>query len=207
MPRTGEASPVKGRRYERESYTAEEIRRLLAATSGKSPTALRNYALIVTLWQSGLRINEALELRPGDVTFESTEIFVRKAKRTRGGATRYRRVQCGDEALEAIQHWLAARSTLDLPAGAPLFCTLRGAKLHDTYVRAMLQRLAERAGWSKRIHPHGFRHTFAVNLARSGVPVAHIQRLLGHSSLATTSVYMSSITAEDLRESMERVTW
>jgi integrase/recombinase XerD len=70
-----------------------------------------------------------------------------------------------------------------------------------------LNRLACGAGWSKRCHPHGLRHTFAVNLARNGVPAAFIQRQLGHESLATTSIYLASISTADIAESMKQVSW
>lgn len=199
LPERGHPSPVKGRHFEREHYTNAEVRALLSATSGTAPVEVRNRALITTLWQSGLRINEALELRPGDVDLDRDELFVRFGK---GGYSR--RVRCGPDATQAIREWLAIRG---LPADAPLFCTLTGNKLYDTYVRSMLQRLARVAGWTKRIHPHGFRHTFAVNLASQGMPAAFIQRQLGHRSLGTTTVYLSSISTDDIGEAMSQISW
>jgi len=70
-----------------------------------------------------------------------------------------------------------------------------------------LARLAEKAGWTKRVHPHGFRHTFAVNLARNGMPVPFIQRQLGHESLATTGIYLAEISTDDIGQAMQKVEW
>jgi len=202
MPRAGESSPLKGQHYEKEVYSRDEMRALLAATSRKSPTAVRNFALIATLWQSGLRINEALDLQPRDFDLAKAEIHVRHGK-----GDKARRVSTGPDAVEAVRRWLEVRAGTAASGTSPLFCTVAGAKQHATYVRALLQRLAAKAGWTKRIHPHGFRHTFAVNLAKNGVPVPFIQRQLGHASLATTSIYLAQISTDDVREAMTKVEW
>ena len=207
MPKKGEKSPVKGRTYEKEVYTPDEIRELLRYTASNASSAIRNHALIVVLWQSGLRIDEALNLRPDDFNTKDNEIFVRHAKTGRRGGPSFRRVRCGNEASAEVDRWMGRRTALGLPKKAPLFCTLAGTKLADTYFRTTLNRLARRAGWEKRIHPHGFRHTFAVNLALSGVPPAVIQRQLGHTSLNTTSIYLQAISTEDIAEAMEGVSW
>lgn len=196
-------SPQKGRTYARESYSPEEVRALLEQVpSGGTASEIRNRALIIALWQGGFRIAEALALLPGDWDLKHGEVFVRRGK---GG--RPRRVSVGGEASAAVAEWLRVRRDRGIPASAPIFCTLRGKPVHDTYVRSMLNRIAGRAGWDKRIHPHGFRHTFAVNLARQGVPAPFIQRQLGHTSMATTTTYLSSISTADIAEAMEKVTW
>lgn len=195
-------SPQKGRQYERESYTNDEVRALLKRTASNAPSAVRNHALITVLWQAGLRISEALDLRVSDFSLAESEIHVRHGKNDKA-----RFVQCGPDAVSATARWIAVRDTLELPPNAPLFCTLKGERLNGSYVRKTLNRLARGAGWSKRIHPHALRHTFAVNLARNGVPAAFIQRQLGHESLATTSIYLASISTADIAESMKQVSW
>jgi site-specific recombinase XerD len=62
------------------------------------------------------------------------------------------------------------------------------------YVRNLLKRLADQAGIDKRVHPHGFRHTFAVELRRAGTDIASISKLLGHSSIAVTNRYLDHLT-------------
>jgi integrase/recombinase XerC len=207
VPKLGEPSPVKGRTFEKEVYTAAEIADLMAVTSSPAPTAVRNRALIATLWQTGIRMNEALMLQPHDFDPITGEVFVRFGKGGPQGGPKNRRVRAGPLAVAEIQRWMAVRSGLDLPAGSPLFCTLHGTKMYSNSFRGALIRLAKKAGWTKRVHPHGFRHTFAVNLARANVSPALIQRQLGHKSLATTTIYMAGISTEDIAEAMEKVDW
>jgi site-specific recombinase XerD len=79
------------------------------------------------------------------------------------------------------------RKQLGLRNG-PLFCKLDGGPVHPQYVRNLLHRLADKVGIDKRVHPHGFRHTFAVELKRAGTPTSTICKLLGHSSTAVTAL-------------------
>lgn len=195
-------SPQYGRTYAKETYSLDEIRAILEATSGKSPSAVRNYALITVLWQGGLRISEALDLRVVDFDLDAARILVRHGK-----GNKSRRVVIGPDAVTATRRWIAKRASLDIGSDSMLFCTLAGGQMRDTYVRDMLKRLAKRAGIEKRVHAHGFRHTHAVTLAKQGMPVPFIQRQLGHESLEVTSVYLSALTTHDVEEAMEKIDW
>jgi len=200
MPRAGEPSPTKGRTYEKEVYTREEMKALLDRTSSDRSSAVRNKALITVMWQSGLRVAEALKLLPADFDLLTPDIFVRQGK---GGKSRH--TEPGPAAVQATERWLEVRSKLGLPRDVPLFCTLRGTKLSDKYVRETMHRLARRAGWQKRAHPHGLRHTFAVELTKKRVPVSMISTQLGHTSLDITQIYLSGITNADVHEAMKGV--
>jgi len=92
-----------------------------------------------------------------------------------------------------VDRWLDCRKGLRLTARHPLFCTLKGGPLWDSYVRTLCKRLAAKAGVEKRCHPHGFRHGWALGQVQAGTSLNAIQQLLGHSSLATTSVYLRNI--------------
>lgn len=74
-------------------------------------------------------------------------------------------------------------------------------------MRTLLPRLAARAGVTKRVHPHGLRHTLAFELMMEGVPVPIIQRQLGHASLATTQRYLDHIAPKDVIEAMQARVW
>jgi site-specific recombinase XerD len=200
MPRAGEASPNRGKSYEKEVYTREEMKALLDRTSSNSPSAVRNKALLTTMWQSGLRVTEALTLLPSDFDLVAPEIFVRHGK-----GDKPRRVEPGPAAVQSTERWLEVRAGLGLPRDVPLFCTLRGTKLSDKYVRQTMHRLARRAGWSKRAHPHGLRHTYAVELTKKHVPLPMISSQLGHTSLTVTQIYLSGITSADVHEAMKGV--
>ncbi len=73
------------------------------------------------------------------------------------------------------------------------------------YVRQVLPRLARRAGLEKRVHPHGLRHYFAASMSRRGLQPVFLQAVLGHSSLHTTTVYLSRLTSDEAVEAMLRV--
>jgi site-specific recombinase XerD len=89
----------------------------------------------------------------------------------------------------------------------PLFCTLRGTAMSSSQVRTALPRLARRAGITKRVHPHGLRHTHAYELMMEGVPLAIIQRQLGHVSLATTNTYLAHIAPKEVIEAIGKREW
>lgn len=185
-------------KYPAESYTPAECLAILE-NCGKSWTGKRNKALIVVLWRSGLRLAEALALRPQDVDYVNQTVRV-----LHGKGDKARTVGIDEKALTVLREWQDVRGFTE---EEPLFCTTKGTPIFQDYVRAMLPRVAKKAGVSKRIHAHGFRHTFAVELARERVPTAHIQRLLGHSSLATTSIYLASLSPEEALDAVRGREW
>ncbi len=178
--------PNKGRTYAPEVLTCEEVRSLLAVCGG-SATGLRNRALLVALWRAGLRVGEALALRPSDLDNAAGTLRVPRGK------TGHRTVGLDPEALALVEQWGTHRRVARGVRGRrPLFCTLRGRALQPSYVRSLLRRLAKRAGIERRVHPHALRHTMAAELLREGASVRHIQLQLGHSDLSTTAAYLES---------------
>ncbi len=178
----------------KETYTRDEINALLSKCSTRRPTGLRDKALIVLLWRSGLRITEAVRLRTRDINFEYFTINVI------GKGEKQRTVGLDMITADIVRQWMERRRTLPLEKGAPLFCTLKGTPLHQQNVRDMLLRRARRAGIDKRVHPHGFRHTYSQELVRENTNPKYIQQLLGHASLATTDVYLQSLGSYDAIE-------
>src|SRR5262249_47718028 len=139
------------------------------------------------LYRSGLRISEALALRPVDVDLGKHSIRVLHGKGDKATTRGFH-----SSADDALVRWLDRRKALGLRG--PLFCTLDGKPLSDRSVRDMLKRAAKRAGVVKRVHPHGLRHTFADELRQAGVDVVTISKLLGHSSIAVTSRYLDHLS-------------
>jgi len=76
-----------------------------------------------------------------------------------------------------------------------------------SYVRAMLPRLAQRAGMEKRVHPHGLRHTHAAELAQERFPVNLIQQQLGHANLSVSSRYLDHIAPQERVEALKAREW
>lgn len=184
----GQEPGNKGRRFPPEPLTPDEVAAIIGGCSARSRTGIRNRALLVALYRSGLRISEALALRPSDVDFKRHTFRVLHGKGDRATVRGFH-----PSADDALARWIDTRKGLGLRNG-PLFCTLDGGAMSDRYVRNLLHRLAERAGVDKRVHPHGMRHTFADELRAVGMDVVMISKLLGHSSIAVTSRYLDHLT-------------
>lgn len=180
-----------------EPLTETEVWKLVGALSSRTSTGLRNRALIIVLWRAGLRISEALALRPSDVDSSAGTLRVLHGK---GDKARTASIDRG--AFEYLDRWLERRSTLGLPAGATLFCALNGPPVLTSYVRKMMPKWAARAGITKRVHAHGLRHTHAVELRREGVEVGLIAQQLGHSSIATTDRYLNHIAPAEVAKAI-----
>jgi site-specific recombinase XerD len=110
-------------------------------------------------------------------------------------------------AFGLVARWLDERRRLGLHRPSVISCTLDARPLQASYVRALLPRLARKAGIEKRVHPNGLRHTCAAELAVEGVPVPLIQQQLGHASLHTTTVYLRHIAPVELVEKMRTRSW
>jgi site-specific recombinase XerD len=201
-PRPRRVPANRGRRYPAEVLTSEEVRGLIRAASGRAPSGIRNRALLAVMYRAGLRVAEALALFPKDVDAAAGTVRV-----LHGKGDMARTVALDPEAFALLERWLDRRVQLGHNGRAPLFCTLDGGPLLTGYVRALLPRLARRAGIEKRVHAHGLRHSFAAGLAQEGVPMNVIQAALGHSSLATTSRYLAHVAPQHVIETLKARTW
>lgn len=187
-----------GKKFPAEVLTPAEVRALLDACPARGPFAARNTAIIIVLWRCGLRVAELCALDVRDIDFERATVLVRHGK-----GDKRRIVGIDRFALDALEDWIAVRADY-APADGPLFVTLErnwtGRRIGTAYVREMLARLARRAGISKRVHPHGLRHTHAYELMEEGVPLASIRSQLGHASIAITAHYVDHLNpAEAIR--------
>lgn len=193
-----------GRTYPAEHLRRAEIMDMLAAFDQRDPVDMRNRTLMVVLWRSGLRVSEALALTPNDIDLEYMSIRV-----LHGKGDKARTVGLDAGARDAIVAWLPIRNAFvpNLSPRDPLFVTKGGNQVLSSYVREMLPRMGERAGVERRVHAHGFRHSFAVELVREGTKLPDIQRLLGHTNLATTATYLASLNPEDALNVVRGRTW
>jgi site-specific recombinase XerD len=145
----------------------------------------RHKALLMTLYGAGLRISEALELKPADIDSRRMLIHVRGGK-----GNKDRMVKLSAQLLAALrQSW---RSRLANDAGIWLFPQVNDPNraMESGTAERMVGRAARRAGITKRVTPHTLRHSYATHLLDAGVDLRTIQLLLGHTNLKTTSLYM-----------------
>ncbi|HWD11500.1 MAG TPA: site-specific integrase [Solirubrobacteraceae bacterium] len=208
----GQPPANKGKRYPAEPLTRAEFHRLLGVC-GRGPAGLRNRALLVLLYRTGVRISEALALYPKDIDLRTGSATVlegkRRKRRTVGGID--------PQAAAIIEQWLAERSRRGINGRHPLFCTITrdlasgesgpGRPVRAAYYRELCKRLGKKAGIDKRVHPHGLRHTCAFDMAEEGIPMHMIQAQLGHESLSTTGQYIGHINPAALVEAMRNRSW
>ncbi len=187
--------------------TQQEVFHLLDEDAGEGPLELRDLALIELLYSCGLRAQEVLDLRIGDLDLAAQET------RVRGKRRKERMVPIGDVARDALARYLeegrpGLRSHPESHENSgegesprwdePVFLTKNGNKLATSDVRRRLHRRLERLGAAFEISPHTLRHSFATHLLEGGADLRSIQELLGHASLRTTQVY-THVSAAHLR--------
>ncbi len=191
---------MKSRKKELIVPTTEEVECLLHSFSN-APTSVRNRALVAVMWRCGLRVSEALALRPGDISDRGV-VVVRCGK---GGKSRAVGINPGTRAI--VEAWVAVRRTLGgLGRTDPLFTTLAGAGVSASYVRSMLIRKSRKLGLPQ-LHPHALRHAFAVGLSQDGTSVPNIQRQLGHSYSTTTDIYLQGLGEDDAVDAVRLSAW
>lgn len=180
-----------------------EISAMLDAVSCKRSDQARDRALLLTLFNTGARVQELLDVRSGDLQLEKPTYV-----RLRGKGRKERLCPLWPEtvaALRALLRSIPASSTDTLP----VFRNHRGDPMTRFGVRYLLRRYAESALAAaptlavKRIHPHTYRHSAAVHLLRAGVDLVTISHWLGHASVETTNRY-AAIDLETKREALQR---
>lgn len=194
------------RKLPAEIYSRDEVLALLAACSRRGPTGIRNRALLAVMWRCGLRIAEALALKPADVDASSGTVRVLLGK-----GSKARTVGVDAQTLDTLAAWVGVRKKLGAGPSQPLFCQITtgsvGGKIDQSYVRHLLPRLAAKAGVAKRVHAHGLRHTHAVELLREGFNPVVIQGALGHSNLSVTNAYLAHLNPREVVDAQSRRRW
>jgi len=169
--RTGKRLPV--------VLSGEEVLKLLDAAN-----TLKHRAILMTLYAAGLRVSEALHLRPADI--DSHRMMIRVAQ---GKGRKDRYVMLSSKLLETLRrYWREERSreradTFLFPGRKP------GVPLTRDTVEWAFAAAQRHAGIAKRVSPHSLRHSFATHLLERGVNIRIIQKLLGHRSLGSTEIY------------------
>ena len=190
------------RRFPPEVLSHTEALALISACGANAATAVRNRALLAILYRCGLRISEALQVRPKDLNLEHGMVRVLFGK---GGKSRT--VGIDAQAAAIVGDWVAARAAWCPHVGSPLFCSRSGRRLTGAYVRRLLPELGRKAGIDKRVHAHGLRHTHAAELRSEGIDIGIISKQLGHSSITTTARYLDHIAPMAVIEAVRGREW
>lgn len=178
----------------------EEIEAIIGAIDLSTPEGGRNKAILETMYSCGLRVSEAVNLRISCLYLDVGYI------RVIGKGDKERLVPIGSVAAKYIRiYQREIRPHISLKPGSEdiLFLNRRGSKLSRVMIFLVLKDLASRAGISKNISPHTFRHSFATHLVEGGADLRAVQEMLGHESITTTEIY-THLDREFLRETLHR---
>jgi integrase/recombinase XerD len=199
--------------YDQTHYVAKEVRRaralerpktrkrIVARLSREEERRLIGHAyrmrgtrglLIKTLFQTGARVSEFVNIEAEDFFFDEQMILISKAKR---GKSRY--VPILPELAQELRTHLGDR------AAGYLFETIHHTAYSSRRIQQIIKETAAEAKIAKRVYPHLLCHSVATTLLERGMPLEQIQKFLGHSKLETTQIYAES-TPEMIKESYQR---
>ena len=164
----------------------EEVQNLLKQPSKRYPTGLRNKTIMSLMLHCGLRLSEVVNLKPGNINLTKGKLRVESGK-----GKKDRDLAIPDYLTVLLDTWRNIR-----PKGSFFFSILKGKKLSDRYIQQMVKRYAQKAGINKRISPHVLRHTYATQYYRQTKDIETLRRILGHSDISTTTIYITLANIE-----------
>ena len=180
-PCAGIKAPKSPRRLP-SALSPEEAARLVSI-EGDDVLSRRDRALFELAYSSGLRLSELAGLDVARCDLASGEV------RVVGKGSKERIVPVGAAAREAIEAWLAIRTTRAAAAERAMFVGTRGRRLSPRAIQQRLAAWAVRQGLPAHVHPHMLRHSFASHVLQSSGDLRAVQEMLGHASIASTQVY------------------
>jgi integrase/recombinase XerD len=199
--------------YDQTHYVAKEVRRALAIERAKTRKRVvarlsreeerqliahayrvqgTRGLLIKTLFQTGARVSEFVNIKADEVFFEEQMLLISKAK---GGKSRY--VPILPQLAQELRTHLGRRAT------GYLFETVQHTRYSPRRIQQIIKETAAEAQITKRVYPHLLRHSVATTLLERGMPIEQIQKFLGHSKLETTQIYAES-SAEMIKASYQK---
>ena len=183
-----------------DTLSFEEIENIIAQIDLSKPEGGRNKAILETLYSCGLRVTELVNLRISCLFMDVGFI------RVIGKGDKERLVPIGSEAIKYIniyKHEIRVHIKIKPGQEDYLFLNRRGSKLTRVMIFLMLKELAIKAGITKSISPHTFRHSFATHLVEGGADLRAVQEMLGHESITTTEIY-THLDREFLRTTLHQ---
>ena len=169
--------------------TVEQAVRVIETPKGMNWSALRDRAILETLYSTGIRVGELVGLEVKNVNFAESEI------RVKGKGKKERIVPVGRPALLALMDYIEKRP---YKKARFVFLNRTGKRITERSVERIVARYGKLAGIDRHITPHTFRHSFATHLLDRGADLRSVQEFLGHERISTTQIY-THLTVEKLR--------
>ena len=183
-----------------DTLSFEEIESMIAAIDLSSKEGHRNKAILETMYSCGLRVSETVNLLISCLFFDQGYI------RVIGKGDKERLVPIGRDAIKYIRLYAETdRKKIAIKKGFEdyLFLNNRGTSLSRVMIFYIIKDLANKAGITKTISPHTFRHSFATHLVEGGADLRAVQEMLGHESITTTEIY-THLDKEFLRSTLQQ---
>ena len=177
----------------------EEVRRLLETPDTTTMLGARDRAMLETMYSTGVRVSELVDLNLADVD------FVGEALHVRGKGKKERNTPIAPTALAWIRRYMELRRADPRSAAfnqEAVFVNKHGQRLSTRSVRRKLDKYLAICGLDPTISPHTLRHSFATHLLNRGADLRSVQELLGHQSLSTTQIY-THVTAERMKRAYD----
>ena len=176
-----------------EPFSDEELTIIFGSLDTTDVFDLRDYVILHTLWDTGMRVGELVALTLDDINLKACQIRIQHAK-----FGKWRDIGFGRETHKYLTRYLAVcRPGPALDSDRHLLLAFDGYPLREATVQKICQRLSKRIG--VHIHAHRFRHTFAVNMLRAGTDLRTLQRLMGHSDIRILARYLNLASDEPIR--------
>ncbi|MCP3927852.1 MAG: site-specific tyrosine recombinase XerD [Bacteroidetes bacterium] len=179
--------------------TYEEIQKMMSSIDLSTPHGTRNRAMLETLYASGLRVSELINLRLSNLFLDIGFLKVI------GKNNKERIVPIGEDAIKHIRLYIQGVRRLQNNIQSEyenfLFLNRRGKKLTRVMVFTIVKEAAKAVGIPKKVSPHTFRHSFATHLIEGGADLKAVQDMLGHESIITTEIY-THLDTEYLKETL-----
>ncbi|MEO8821760.1 MAG: site-specific tyrosine recombinase XerD [Ginsengibacter sp.] len=177
-----------------------EIEKIISVLDLSTPEGMRNKAIIETLYSCGLRVSELVNLKLSCLYFAVGYV------RIIGKGDKERLVPIGSSAIKYINIYLEKiRVHMPVIPGNEdvVFLNRRGNNLSRVMIFLIIKEAAKKAGITKNISPHTFRHSFATHLVEGGADLRAVQEMLGHESITTTEIY-THLDREYLRDTLQQ---
>lgn len=182
--------------YLPDTLSEEDINRIITCIDNSTDIGKRNKCILEVLYGCGLRVSELIDLKISNINFKESYIMVE------GKGEKTRLVPLANTTAEFIRsyiHTVRNKTKINKKYEDTLFINSRGTNMSRVIVFIIIKELTQKAGISKSISPHTFRHSFATHLLQNGADLRFIQEMLGHSSITTTQVY-THLKTEELRD-------
>ncbi|UOE37891.1 MULTISPECIES: site-specific tyrosine recombinase XerD [Chryseobacterium] len=182
--------------YLPDTLTLADIEKIIVAVDKNTDLGKRNHCIIEVLYGCGLRVSELIDIKISNINFKESYIKIN------GKGNKSRFVPLAQYTAKLLKEYInevRSKVKVNKKHEDTLFLNSRGTSMSRVIVFIIIKEITDKAGISKKISPHTFRHSFATHLLQNGADLRFIQEMLGHSSITTTGIY-THLKTEELRD-------